>query len=230
MKLYPKSLKYYFLTCDTNGPRKRHMMEEFRDYDISEINPELGIGKNKSGATGFSRMLDLGLRNQMRDKPFQPFVIFEDDIVKYREFPEYLDIPDDADVLYIGISRCGATKETTWSYTVYTTPVNNEVVRIWNMLSAHGLVICSAAGALAIQKAMMEGFFTDTIWDVFTARIQPYYNVYALKIPLVYQSSELGGAERETKFELTGYMFQDFPESERIPLVSIRTCFKKSII
>ena len=41
----------------------------------------------------------------------------------------------------------------------------------------------------------MESFFTNIPWDIHTANMQPFYNVYALKNPLVYQDLEYGGQE-----------------------------------
>ena len=36
-------------------------------------------------------------------------MLIEDDIKKYRDFPEEIDIPDDADLLYTGLSCWGMT-------------------------------------------------------------------------------------------------------------------------
>ena len=46
---------------------------------------------------------------------------------------------------------------------------------------------------------MLEGYYKNTIWDIYTAQIQPYLNVYALKNPLVYQYEKIGGVEEHTK-------------------------------
>ena len=201
-KIYLKNTKFYFLTVDTNSLRKKHMIDIFKDYDITEINPVVGIGKCKSGSIGMGRMIDAGLRNQDRKLPFQPFIILEDDVSFYRTFPEYLEIPDDADILYIGISMCGAGKEI--SHNLFTSDVSPCIVRIYNMLSCHGIMICSASGASAFQRCMMEAHLTNGArdWDIYVANLQPHYNVYALKVPLVYQDSTYGGQEEETKFEL----------------------------
>jgi hypothetical protein len=53
------------------------------------------------------------------------------------------------------------------------------------------------SGALAIQKSVMETYFTRMPWDLVLAQIQPFYNVYALKTPLVFQD---GMYESSTKF------------------------------
>lgn len=178
------------------------MVEEFKDENLTEVNPVIGIGKYKSGATGFCRMIDLALRNQDRSIPFQPFAIYEDDTSKYREYPEFLNIPDDADILYIGISKC-SMNDRKFHYNTYYKCVDSEVIRIYNMLSTHGIIICSASGALAVQKSVIETFHKNIGFDICLAYLQPYYNVYALKNPLVYQDSKYGGAESETKFSIT---------------------------
>lgn len=200
-KIYLHDIKHYFLTVDTNGIRKHHMMNEFKDFDINEVNPIIGIERSKSVATGFSKMIDLGLRNQNKILPFQPFIIYEDDCSKYREFPNYIDIPDDADLLYIGISQY-SIDSTSHHYNNYFEIINDDIIKIQNMLSAHGIMICSAAGAIAIQKAVLEGYFKNAVFDIFLAQIQHYYNVYALKVPLVYQDSKYGGCEYETQFSI----------------------------
>ena len=51
------TIKYYFLTCN-NEKRKQHILKEFKEYDITEVNPVID-SINKSGATGFSKILDL---------------------------------------------------------------------------------------------------------------------------------------------------------------------------
>ena len=202
MKVFLKEIKHYFLTVDTNGERKKHMVDVFGEYDLTEVNPVFDENRFKSGAVGFSRMIDLGLRNQDRNKPFQPFILYEDDCSKYREYPEYIEVPDDSDFVYIGISIGCMRDNEKDSIGVYFKIVNDEVVRIYNMLSMHGIMVCSASGALAIQKALLECYVKEIAWDIYVAYIQSYYNVYALKTPLVYQDSRYGGQESSTGFSI----------------------------
>jgi len=225
MQINLKSIKYYFLTCN-NEVRKKHILNEFTDYNITEVNPVMNIGKHKSAPTGFSRILDLASKNQDRTKPFQPFCIFEDDVKKYREFPEIIEVPDDSDILYIGLSSvgCDNTGVTKLSYI----DINKDIIKINNMLACHGFIICSQSGLLAIQKCMLEGYFTNIVWDIFTSQIQPYYNVYALKVPLVYQYGAIGGVESHTKLELINNdtILMD-PKLINKTNVSIITCYLK---
>jgi len=201
MKIDLKATKYYFLTCD-NPVRKEHFIREFEDLDITEVNPVMGIGRNPSGVSGFSRVLDLAVSSQ-RNGVFRPFGIFEDDVKKYREFPDSVEIPDDADWLFTGLSYYGMS-DFSHCYEVYHKSIDGDVVRMFNMLSVHGIIICSLRGLLAFQKCLIESYFTGTTLDIYTAQIQPYYNCYALRVPLVYQFGEIGGQEDATRVEFNG--------------------------
>jgi len=202
--------KFYFLTCN-NELRRQHFLNEFSNLNITEVNPIVDIEKHKSGVTGFSRILDLGIKNQDPSKPFQPFGIFEDDVTKYRDFPEYVEIPDNADLLYLGLSSYGMS-DFSHCHDVFFKNITPDVIRIYNMLSLHGIMVCSIRGALALQKALIEAFHTGFIWDIYIAQLQPYYNVYALRVPLVYQSAELGGQEAPTRIQFGDNDRPDIPD------------------
>ena len=197
MKIKLKNIFFYYLTCN-NEQRKKHITNEFKEFKLVEVNPITDIGKSKSGATGFSKILDQACQDQDKFKPFQPFIIFEDDVKKFRECPLEIDIPDDTDILYIGLSKCGMTN-TGYGYTVCSQNINENIIRIHNMLSLHGIIICSVRGLLSLQKCMLDSYYNNKIWDIYTAEIQPYLKVYALKNPLVYQHGKIGGAEIPTK-------------------------------
>lgn len=207
MKINIKSCKYYFLTCN-NDIRREHFMKEFGDLDITEVNPVMDIGRNQSGVTGFSRVLDVAVRDQRRE--FKPFCIFEDDVKKYRDFPEEIEIPDDADFLFTGLSSYGMS-EFSHCYDVFYKGIDENVVRTFNMLSVHGIIVCSIRGLLGFQKCLIESYFTGSTLDIYTAYLQPYYNFYALRVPLVYQYGLIGGQEGTTKIEFNNER-TDIPE------------------
>ena len=217
-----KKIKYYFLTLP-NIKRKEHMQEIFKSYDLKEINPHTGISRNKSGATGFGKMIDQGLKDQDYTKPFQPFIILEDDCSLYREIPNYLTIPYDADLLYIGLSNAAYGKDNH----VYGKSINDKHFRIYNMLATHGIMICSAIGASVILKCMMESFYNDSPWDIHLREIQPHYKVYGLKEPLVYQDKQFGGQEHPTKVSYKKSWDHEYP-SEYINHTNISAIMKNN--
>ena len=202
--IHLKDISWYFLTTGLDHNRRNHMLEDFKEYKVKEVNPVLTsekISKFQSAATGFLRMLDRGLREQDMNKPFQPFILLEDDVVKYRKIPHSISIPMNCDLLYIGISSWGMPENGDVGrkdYLFYS-HVDNNLIKIQNMLSTHGIMICSSAGANLITRCMSEAFYKNIIWDVPLAKSLSLYNVYALREPLVYQDKKYNGAEDSTK-------------------------------
>lgn len=208
MKIDLKTSKYYFLTCN-NAKRRAHMFCEFANYNLTEVNPvsiEIGISKVQSGSSGFSRMLDLAVSQQDIKLPFRPFILLEDDVKKYRELPDEIEIPDNSDLLYIGLSSWGMRNGPTGSnMDVCYSHVKcyPELVRVYNMLSTHGFIVCSIRGLLTLQKCLCEDFYKKRGYDMSLAHIHPHINAYAYKIPMVYQYEPIGGQEKYTKIEIT---------------------------
>lgn len=205
MKLQLNSLKYYILTY-RNPKRREHVLQELRGYDITFIESIPQDSTYKSGAMGHSKIFDKAIQKNS----FEPFVVLEDDIKKYRDFPDEIQIPNDTDILYIGISKCAYEKED-WGFQLVYQSHDDNVIRIYNMLSTHGYIICSIRGLLLVQKSLLEGYFKNKPWDIFMTQMQPHYHAYALKRPLIYQCKELGGAEHETKFELEDSFSNSLP-------------------
>ena len=212
MRISLAELPIYCLTCEDdnyNGDvsRKNHIQSEWNRLGLSGnfVQPIYGgIAKNKSGASGFFRMIERGLRAQVPMTPFRPFLMLEDDIT-FTDGAESVDVPDDADILYVGLSNCSMNDHQYHHSNYYTTVEGYpEVVRIKHMLASHGILICSPLGAAAIQRTMLEIFLSDQPWDIPLAFLQPFYNVYALRKPWVYQDSAYGGDEACTRISFEG--------------------------
>ena len=205
MKINLKNINYYFLNCD-KGKRMNHMFNEFKEYNLIPVHPVMGIHRWKSGATGMMRIIDLAAQHQPHNEPFKPYMMFEDDLKKYRPFPEEIEIPDDCDLFYPCLSVHGIYVKNKKKHNgVVLKNINKDVIRIYNMMSNTGILVCSVRGALCLQKCLMEDYFIKRPYDLSLAQIQPFINVYAFKKPLVYQDGIIGGnmiAEKTTKFEL----------------------------
>jgi hypothetical protein len=188
----------------SDGMSKREHIESIMKTPFEFVHPIMGIQKNKSGASGFFRMIENGLKKQVRGEPFRPFLMVEDDI-SFETGEKTVEIPDDADILYVGLSNC-SMNDYMFHYANYYESVYGygEVVRVKHMLASHGIMVCSALGAAAIQRTMLEVFLSDKPWDVPLAYLQPHYRVYALRRPWVYQDANYGGDEACTRIRLMG--------------------------
>lgn len=205
LKLY--DLKYYYLTLPNNKERIENIEKNFKDLDLTQVLSITGanISKFQSGALGFCKMADQALAERDNSNNFMPFGLFEDDANKYREFPETLEIPDNSDILYIGTSIYGYNHSIKWAnLNVFTESIDNSttIYKINNMLSMHGFIITSIRGLNYLKNAMNIANNLDIPWDNIFAGIQSKYNVYCLKIPLVYQDGKVGGCEDATSKDL----------------------------
>ena len=199
MNIDLNKLKYYVLSIGDKN-KEDHVKECLNKSEIKFVNPILGIDKRQSGATGFSRIIDLSIKEQKNK--FKPFIILEDDISIFN-WENNIIIPENSDLVYLGASRAGMYKEK-HCYNVFTSEVENfpNLLRIYNMCSTHAILVCNIKGAMLIQKCVTEDYYKKRGWDMSLAHMQPHYNVYALKKPIFYQDIEYGGQQYNTKIVL----------------------------
>ena len=214
MKINLDKIDYYYLTIPENVERITHIKSEFRNYNITEVNPVpykdiIGnynerVKKLKSGITGYLRIIDFVMQ-KYNNGVFKPFIIIEDDVKKYRDIPNEIEIPSDSDICYIGLSRWGMTNINAHGVenSVCYQDVNSEIIKVQNMLSTHGIIVTSLRGLTTLQKCLIEDYYHNRGWDMCLAQIQPFINAYALKQPLVYQYKNVGGQEKQTKIDYT---------------------------
>lgn len=206
MILNLKELKYYYLTIPKNTERINNIENNFNDLNITKVYSIIDdkLSKFQSGALGFLKMIDTAIKYQSTNK-FIPFGLLEDDVNKYRDFPENIEIPDNTDILYIGTSIYGYNHSIKWAnLNVFTESINNrtDIYKINNMLSTHGFIIVSEKGLRYCINSMNIAVRYNIPYDNYFAGLQSKFNVYCLKIPLIYQDGKVGGCEDATKREL----------------------------
>ena len=73
---------------------------------------------------------------------------------------------------------------------------------------------------------MMESYFLNKPFDLPLSYVQPYYNVYALRTPIIYQDSAYGGAENQTRIQFNDVSDEKLPEGYYSKCDSVITCNK----
>ena len=201
-KIILKNLNYYYLhvPLEKYSKRKENITNILKDYKLFEVNPVINISRNRSCASGFLRIFDKAIQDQDREKPFEPFVILEDDIGIFSKIPNEITIPKDADLFYLGNSQTGINyyydNRNPFEYKM----LDDGLIKINNMSSMHAIMVCSFRGLSMLQKSIIEDYMHNEIQDQTIPRVQKYINVYGLQEPIFYQKRELGGAEYVTKF------------------------------
>ena len=140
----------------------------------------------------------------------RPFMILEDDCQLWYE-QHVFEIPDEADVVYFGVSRWvyPHSFESLWKrheqmFHIYENQpkhhtLDMNVVRILGMTSGHAILFQSRDFLQKSIQAAETLLLFQTPHDLIFATLQRNFKVYALPIPLFYQDQSLGGQETETK-------------------------------
>ena len=127
-----------------------------------------------------------------------PFIVFEDDC-KIKNFRADIDIPDDSDAIYLGISSWGRMNSHSGPC-VQSENIGFGMVRIYNMLSAHSVLYLDEEYTSLCRRISYQSYETAQHQDIGFAEIQRYYNVYAFNDPLFYQTSSNGTDEPLTSY------------------------------
>ena len=133
-----------------------------------------------------------------------PFVLFEDDCVLFDQNTiTEIEIPDNADALYLGISSWGRMNGHNGFYLQYDEfEEQSNLLRIYNMLGGHSIIYLTEDYRKMCEKVSYHaGYVIKDYQDIGFAEIQKFFNVYSLNNPMFYQTSNALG----TKNNITSY-------------------------
>ena len=133
-----------------------------------------------------------------------PFVLFEDDCVLFDQNTiTEIEIPDNADALYLGISSWGRMNGHNGFYLQYDEfEEQSNLLRIYNMLGGHSIIYLTEDYKKMCEKVSYHaGYVIKDYQDIGFAEIQKFFNVYSLNNPMFYQTSNALG----TKNNITSY-------------------------
>jgi GR25 family glycosyltransferase involved in LPS biosynthesis len=126
-----------------------------------------------------------------------PFIVFEDDILKYKFTPNLL-IPEDADAFYLGNSLFGL-KNGIGQKRIIAKHYDFDIFRIYNMLAAHAILYTNNDYVRFLAKATEFNISIADNQDKARAETMKYWNIYANRLPMFYQN---GVHSQFTKIDL----------------------------
>jgi hypothetical protein len=110
-----------------------------------------------------------------------------------KNFRPKIEIPDDADAIYLGISSWGRMNGHSGPY-VQSKKICHDIYRVYNMLGAHSVLYLNQEYLKMCQRiAYHAGHITKDFQDIGFAEIQRWFNIYAFDDPLFYQTSQHDG-------------------------------------
>ena len=207
LRINLRTVPIFVLVCSEH--KRERIKEVLRGYNYTIVE---GITSYKGekiprlcGAVGHARLIREGI------KTGGPFIILEDDCewfdVGVHVRREEIEVPLDADAVFVGISIFGLNPITGYACMLLLgNEYNESCARVFNMLSAHALLILSTDYALSYYACVVEAATriekgeSQLICDMLSSRLGFTHSVYALKTPLFFQDATVGGEERPTRF------------------------------
>jgi hypothetical protein len=165
-----------------------------------------------AGMNSLTRTNLLVMRESL--KTTEPFIILEDDCEIWNLPKESIEIPDDADAVYLGVSQWiypHAYERLGQNFTPilpngppFIESVSDICTRIKGMTSTHAILYLGRAYIKKCIDAIEPRLVFMTPHDLVLATQHASHNVYALKEPIFYQDSILQGQEAVTKLRFDG--------------------------
>jgi hypothetical protein len=149
-----------------------------------------------------------------------PFIILEDDCAFFTKYDQ-ITIPDNADMLYLGVSLWTYPFSTDTLFSrnrpnIFHNSVNtvkshdDNLTKILGMTGTHAILYNSREFMRTFINKMNDISKTidDLPHDLLFSTLHLMFKAYALKLPMFYQDSSLGGQEDVTKLRFNGECYR----------------------
>ena len=150
----------------------------------------------------------------------KPFIILEDDCAFFTKYNQ-IEIPDSADMVYLGVSLWSYPYNTDSLYSMYRPDIvfnstdtnesyNNTLVKIKGMTGGHAIMYISRDFIRTFIEKMTDisKYVNDVPHDLLFSSLHQSFNVFGLKHPMFYQDATLGGQEEVTKLRFDTECFR----------------------
>jgi hypothetical protein len=186
----------YYINLDIDVEKSEKMQELLSNLGFKNINRFSGIAGDPK-KVGVAKSHNALLKELSNEKT--PFVVFEDDILKYDFSPEIV-VPVNADAFYLGNSVYGL-KHGIGQKRIISRYYHENIYQIYNMLAAHAILYLNNDYVKFLARATEFNISIETNQDKARAETMKYWNVYANDKPMFYQ----GGPHASlTKVRLSG--------------------------
>lgn len=211
MKINLLDIPVFYINMSKDKHKKKHIEQQLSDLGFKNVTRINAIEDKHNGRVGLSKS-QLKALSQVS----APFIILEDDADPH-SFKAVIDVPEDADAVYLGNSQWGLQSSHAGFYLKYKKVKDYpEILRIYNMLSSHAILyltqdyvdICKRTTRYCAEEYPMP-------MDVPFAMIQRFFNVYAVNDPLFIQKDyegKMSAAPAYTNKKLTQYKVRELSD------------------
>ena len=210
MLLDIKDIKVYIISPGTDNYRSKliTVFERVVDEGFKHVTFFKSIPDPNKTVSLTNTVLGIFKRELNNDTPF---IILEDDCAFFTKYDQ-IEIPDNADMLYLGVSLWSYPYSVDTLYSVYRPDIvrnsidtvelyNNTLVKIKGMTATHAILYISREFIRTFIDKMTD--ISKNIYnlphDLLFSSLHQSFNVFGLKEPMFYQDATLGGQEDVTK-------------------------------
>jgi hypothetical protein len=215
MKINLLEVPVFYINMDKDVDKKEYIEKRLKSLGFKNVTRIKGIENKKFGRIGLSQSQ---LKALSQVKP--PFIILEDDADPTRNFVAEVEVPDEADALYLGNSQWGLQNGHAGFYLRYKRVQGRKnLYRIYNMLASHAILYVSQPYVDMCKRTTEYCAFTSPTkpapmpMDIPFAMIQRFFNVYTFDAPMFVQKdyqSKMSAAPKYTNKRLTEYKREPF--------------------
>lgn len=211
MKINLLDIPVFYINMSKDRHKREHIEKQLSELGFKNVTRINAVEDKQNGRVGLSKSQLMAL-----SQVTAPFIVLEDD-ADPKHFKAIIEVPDDADAVYLGNSQWGLMQSHTGFYLKYK-KVNGykDIYRIYNMLSSHAILYLNQDYVKTCQrttKYCAEEY--PMPMDVPFAMIQRFYNIYTLDKPMFIQKDyeeKMSAAPKYTNKNLTGYQRYESPE------------------
>lgn len=175
----------YYINLSEHTHHKTAIQAELKELGFSSITRIEGV-LDENGKSGCTKAHKKALEHLSETE--DPFIILEDD-ARIANFVSSIEVPDDADAVYLGNSRYGLYGGR-GTFRISAEKVSEDLYRVYNMLGAHAILYINKDYARFIKEKVNFFIETGDDHDKLRAETMKYFNIYALNHPLFYQCGE----------------------------------------
>ena len=197
MKIDLRNVPVTWINLDTHTENAKNITEHldslgftnhYRTAGVIDDTPGQGpYGIRKGHYIGVGRAM-MNAWSTIKDK--LPGLVLEDDVVASEDFQPVIEVPDNVDAVYLGVSHAGQ---------VEAKDIGGGWARVKNMLAAHAILYCSERYMNAVEQMTNHCLFEECVpFDLGTAKLQNDFFVITPHKPFFYQSDS---RQSTTKWE-----------------------------
>jgi len=189
-----REIPFFYINLDDAKERDQKMKKILGDLEIKNFK-RINATRHSVGQAGTARSMLEAIETAINPivSPLGiPFVVIEDDI-EVKRWDPIIEIPENADAFYLGISGWGRMNGHSGPFVQYDKYVYPDINQVYNMLGGHAIMYLRQRYIdLARRICLHAGYVIEDHPDIGFAEIQRWHNVYAFDDPYFYQTSSDG--------------------------------------